>query len=122
MRDVYIYMGRDNRVPVKLHSELTTGEEATDPPLQGATKVVLELADGTEFDSTTDPEIEIVDSSTISLWLGVALDELTAGEPITGQLSVFYTDRPNGVAWPGSTESPNLPTFRFIPVDWRDKP
>lgn len=123
MKDVYVYMGRDNSVSLRLRSELHPGEQATDPPLQGATKVVLELEDGREFSTSgNNPELRVESDDTLVLQLGVAFENVEPGDAITGQLSVYYTDKPNGIAWPGSLESPNLPTFRFLPVDWKDKP
>ena len=120
MRDVYVYRGRDNQVQMRLRSDTVESVAIYDPPLQGATKIVLKLDDGQTFDSTVDPEIEVIDSDTLGFRLGPSL--LESEDPIRGYLSIFYTGTPNGIAWLGDPSQADQPTFRFIPVSWAIDP
>lgn len=118
MLEVFVYKDRDNPVVVELRAEARTEDDPTPaPPLEDATKVTLKTSNGLSLDTDNDPDaIEIIDTTRLRMVLGPEF--ATKDEGLDGFLSVFYLNTPNGIAWPGSREDPDLPTFRFIPVAW----
>lgn len=117
MLEVYVYRDRDNPVVVELHSEPRTEDDPQPaPPLESATRVTLKTANGLSLDSDQDDALEILDDTRVQMILGPEFAEKTEG--LNGYLTVYYANTPNGIAWPGSRDEPDSPTFLFLPVAW----
>jgi len=116
--EIYVYKNRDNPVIVELVAEAREGAAVEpDPPLQSATKVTLKTDNSIELDTDNDPDrLEMLDDTRLEMVLGPEFADVDYG--LRGYLSVFYSDTPNGVAWPGHANDPDEATFLFIPVPW----
>lgn len=117
MKEVYVYKGRDNPVTVQLVAEPRDEDaDSPDPPLQAALRVTLKTENGLELDSEQDAALEMLDDTRIRMILGPEFAEKEGG--LRGYLTIYYVNTPNGIAWPGSRQEQDQPTFLFLPVDW----
>lgn len=123
METIYVYKGHNNRFSIELEAHTVSGDLIADAPLTAATRVTLTTDNGLAFDSSdSDGVITIDDGRSLTFHLGPSFVEKTEGDPVSGFLSIFYADRPDGIAWPASEDSQHRPTFRFLPVGWEKMP
>ena len=117
MLEVYVYKGRDNPVVVALQAQARNeNDPEPDPPLQSAVRVTLKTSNELSLDSDQDDALEMLDDTRLRMVLGPEFTEKDDG--LEGYLTVYYANTPNGIAWPGSRQEPDAPTFLFIPVRW----
>lgn len=117
MQEVFVYRGRDNPVTQELVAVPRPGEPDPGPPLEAALRVTLKTDNGLVLDSDDDPDaLMILDDRRIRMVLGPAFAEKDEG--VRGYLTVYYINTPNGIAWPGSRDEQDQPTFLFLPVPW----